>query len=113
MSHATAKCLLENILKTAKARAAPALKAAAAPGKGLEIALATETAATPTPTESFKSLKARLALGVNLASIKGLALAFLTQNFVGRIQFRESRCCPLVMLVGVGVQLLCELPERV
>ena len=61
--------------------------------------------------EAFEALEARLALGVDLAAVEGLALVVLAQDFVGGVELGEARGGVLVVLVGVGVQLLGELAE--
>src|SRR5262249_37300859 len=69
-------------------------------------------AAGMTASETFKALKARLALGVDLAAVKGLALLGIADDLVGGVELGETAGGLGVVLVGVRVQLLGELPER-
>src|SRR5262249_23524052 len=109
-----AECLLEQVLEAAEASAAGAaaraMETVGAPGEGLEIALAPEAAARP--AETFKTLEARLALGVDLAAVERLALVRLAQDLVGGVELGEAIGGLGVVLVGVRMQLLGLLPER-
>src|SRR5262249_44890203 len=60
--------------------------------------------------ETFKTLEARLPLGVNLAAIEGLTLVGVADNLVGGIELRETRGRLRIGLVRVGVQPFCEAP---
>ena len=61
--------------------------------------------------EAFEALEARLALGVDLAAVEGLALVLVADDFVGGVQLGEPASAAFVVLVGVGMQLLGELAE--
>src|SRR5262245_3579436 len=73
--------LLEAAAEAAKAAAGAAagvLEALRTPGEGLEAALAAEAAApSAAAAEAFEALEARLAFGVDLAGVEGLALVLL------------------------------------
>ena len=70
-------------------------------------------AATPAPTaEAFKALEARLAFGVDLAAVEGLALVGFAEDLVGGIELGEARGRLRIVLVGVRMQLLGELAGR-
>src|SRR5262245_16119548 len=108
----TPKRLLQNILEAAeaaKSAAAPAgvLKAVAPEAKRFKNAFPAKAATRPAPgAETLKALEARLALGVDLAAIEGLALVRLAQNFVSSVQLGKARGCLRVVFVGVWMQLL-------
>ncbi len=55
--------------------------------------------------------EARLALGVDLAGVERLALLLVAENFVGAVQLGEASRGFRIVLVGVWMQLLGELPE--
>src|ERR1051326_8446815 len=59
-----------------------------------------------------KTVEARLAFRVYLARVEGLALLFIAQHLVGRVEFGELNGSPRILLVGVGMQLLRLPPER-
>ena len=63
-------------------------------------------ARTAPGAEPFKALKARLAFGIDLAAIEGLALVGFAEDLVGRVELGEARGRLRVVLVGVRVQLL-------
>src|SRR5262249_16624276 len=90
--------------------AARAMETVGAPGEGLKIALAPKAAARP--AETFKTLEARLALGVDLAAVEGLALVRLAQDLVGAVELGEAIGALGAVLVGCRMQLLGLLPER-
>src|SRR5262245_59863998 len=108
----TPKRLLQNILEAAeaaKSAAAPAglLKAVASPAERFKNAFPAKAAARPAPgAETLKALETRLAVGVDLAAIEGLAPVRLAQNFVSSVQLGKARGRPRVVLVGVRMQLL-------
>src|SRR5262249_38099369 len=108
--------LLQDIFEAAKSAtgaAAGVLKAVAPPAERFKSAFPAEAAARPAPgAETLKALEARLALGVDLAAIEGLALVRLAQDFIGSVQLGKARGCPRVMLVGVRMQLLRLPAER-
>jgi len=74
------------------AAAARAMRAAGAPGEGLEVAYATEAGWPPLPrAKTFEALEARLALGVDLAAVEGLALLLVADDLIGSIKLGEAR----------------------
>src|SRR5581483_3501031 len=90
---------VENILEAA----AKAPACAGAKRMGLE-------AATSCPRiAAGESLKARLALGIDLAAIKLLALVDIANNLIGRIQLGKTSGGLRIVLVGVGVIFLGKL----
>src|SRR5262249_31334905 len=112
---AAAEGLLEQLLEAAHAcaAAARALEAFRPPAEGLERAVAAEAGAWPAAgAEAFEALEARLALGVDLAAVEGLALVVLAQDLVGGVELGEAGGGLGVVLVGVRMQLLGLLPER-
>src|SRR5262249_43171629 len=60
--------------------------------------------------ESLETLKAWLALGVDLAAVIRLALVSITDDFVGSVELGEARGRLGIVLVGVGVQFFGETP---
>jgi len=73
------------------------------------VAARMETAATARlGAETFEALEAWLALGINLAAVECFALVGVTGDLVGSIELGEARGRLWVVLVGVGMQLLCE-----
>src|SRR5690606_35761263 len=115
----TAHHLLEDVINSAKAAAARTARAPPLGSEGegfkLDIGPACAEAASAkaaTRMHAFESLEARLALGVNFAGIKLLALGFVAQNFVGGIHLREFLRGFGIVLVGVGVVLLGKLSKR-
>src|SRR5262249_21573702 len=79
----------------------------------IETRTATGAAATKiaSGTETLEAAKFRLALGVDLAAIVSLALIFLAEDLVGRIDLGKALSGLGIILVGVGVQFLCELAK--
>ena len=61
--------------------------------------------------DALEALEARLALGIDLAAVERLALVVVAEDFIGGVQLGELRRRLLVLLVGVGMQLLREPPE--
>ncbi len=59
---------------------------------------------------AFEALKARLALGVDLAVVESLALLVVAGDLIGGVQLGEARGGLRIVLVGVGMQLLGEPP---
>jgi hypothetical protein len=51
--------------------------------------------------ETFEALEARLALGIDLAAVKRLALVGIADDLVGRVELRKTRRRLRVVLVGV------------
>src|SRR6185312_9536270 len=92
---------------------ASTLEAVRAPGERFEVALAAEPAAArlSTGAETLKATEARLALGVDFAAVKGLALLVIAEDFVRGVELGEAGGRLGVVLVGVGMQLLGKLPE--
>src|SRR5262245_5295721 len=83
------------------------LKAVAPEAGRFKNAFPAKAATRPAPgAETLKALETRLALGVDLAAIEGLALVRLAQNFVSSVQLGKVRSRPRVVLVGVRMQLL-------
>ena len=68
--------------------------------------------APPPGCAAFEALEARLALGVDLAAVEGLALLVVADDLVGGIELGEARGRLGIVLVGVGMQLLGELAGR-
>src|SRR5262249_16789637 len=100
----SAERLLQDVLEAAKsASAARAMHAVGAPSEGLEatrrIAALTEAAARP--AEPLEALEARLAVGIDLAAIKGLALVRLAHDLVRGVELGEARGRLRIVLVGV------------
>jgi len=58
-----------------------------------------------------KALKARLAFGIDLAAVEGLALLVVAEDFIGGVEFGEFSGRFRVLFVGVGVQLFRHPPE--
>jgi hypothetical protein len=56
-----------------------------------------------------KALKARLALGIDLAAVELLALVLVADDLVGRIDLGKTVRSLRIVLVAVGVMLLGEL----
>lgn len=94
---------VENVLKTATTEAAGTTTGTE--GMGLEAA----TRRSPTRAAAGKTLEARLALSVDLATIELFALVLVADDLVGRVQFGEARRGFRIVLVGIGVVLLGEL----
>src|SRR5262249_38169936 len=93
--------------KPATGAAAGGLKAVAPKAERFKTASPAEAAAWPAPgAETFEALETRLALGVDLAAIEGLALVRFAQDFISSVQLGKARGRPRVMLVGVRMQLL-------
>ncbi len=78
-----------------------------------DIRTATGAAATEiaSGTKALEAAKFRLALGIDLAAIESLALIFLAQDLVGRIDLGKALSGLGITLVGVGVQFLGELAK--
>ena len=101
----------------AAAAAAPcrAGEALGTEAEGLEFRLGPEaslsTAAAATGAEAFETAEARLALGVDLAAIEGLALVVLAQDLVRGIDLGKARRRFGIVFVGVGMQFLGEATE--
>src|SRR5581483_9099865 len=60
---------------------------------------------------ALEALKARLALGVDLARIECLALLLVANDLVGGIQLGETGCRLGIVFVRVGMQFLGKLAE--
>src|SRR5205823_1115322 len=73
------------------------------------LAKATPARAT---AKTFEALESRLALGVDLTTVKSLALVGVADNLIGGIELGKTRGSLGVLVVGVGVQLLGKLAER-
>ena len=115
-----AKHVLEDVVDAAEAAGAGAGASAAAaeafrpPGEGLEVSFAAGSAAGARAGAGTgaETLEARLALGVDLAVVERLALIRIAEDLVGRVDLGELPRRLGVVLVGVGMQLLGKLPER-
>ena len=83
--------------------------------EGLEFRLGPEaslsTAGAGAGAEALETAEARLALGVDLAAIEGLALVVLAKDLVGGIDLGKARRRFGIVFVGVGMQFLGEAPE--
>src|SRR5215469_3233527 len=81
----------------------------------LKTVIPPPTCAAPTEiasrTKALESTKLRLALSIDLAAIISLALVFLAQDLVSRIEFGKALSSFGVILVGVRVKLLGELTK--
>src|SRR5262252_7466172 len=81
----------------------------------LKTVILPPTCAAPTEiasrTKALESTKLRLALSIDLAAIISLALVFLAQDLVSRIEFGKALSSFGVILVGVRVKLLGELTK--
>src|SRR5688572_12748245 len=76
-----AQDVLEALTAARRAAAARAAQALRAPGETLEISLApAERCAARAAAETLEALKARLALGVDLAAVERLALGIVTDD---------------------------------
>jgi hypothetical protein len=53
--------------------------------------------------ETFETLEARLAFGIDLAAIKGFALVAVADDLIRGIKLGEARGCLRIVLVGVWV----------
>src|SRR6478735_11528160 len=69
-----------------------------------------KTATARLRAKTFKALKARFALAIDLAAIEGLALVAVADNLVSGIELGEARGCLRIMLVGIGMQFFGETP---
>ena len=112
-----AEHVAQNVLEAAAAAAAAAppraLEAVGPEGEALEMrARRRSRRRRPAAADAFEALEARLALGVDLAVVEGLALLVVADDLVGRIELGETRGRLRVVLVGVGMQLLGELAGR-
>src|SRR5262249_42315125 len=88
------------------------LKAVAPEAERFKNAFPAKAATRPAPgAETLKALETRLAVGVDLAPIEGLALVRLAQNFVSSVQLGNARGRPWVVLVSVRMQLFRLLAE--
>jgi hypothetical protein len=108
--HCAPKRFLQDIFETTKATSA-ALNPIGTPREGLETACMAETSAPPAAAKPLEALKSRLALSVDLPAIVGLALGFIAHDLVRRIQFGKTGGRARIVLVGIRMQLLGELPE--
>jgi hypothetical protein len=109
--HCAPKRFLQDIFETTKATSAAALNPIGTPCEGLETACMAETSAPPAAAKPLEALKSRLALSVDLPAIVGLALGFIAHDLVRRIQFGKTGGRARIVLVGIRMQLLGELPE--
>src|SRR5438270_924581 len=62
--------------------------------------------------EPLKSLESRLAFGIDLTAVEGLALVGIADDLVGSVEFGETARRPRIILIGVRVQLFGKLPVR-
>src|SRR5579862_2131109 len=115
---AAAEHVFQNVLEAGKA---PAAGIASGPAQtlrpereGLERTLGTETAGragTAPLAKTLEALETRLAFGIDLAAVEGLALVGIAQDFMGGIDLGKARGGLGIMLVGVRMQLLGKPPE--
>ena len=68
-------------------------------------------AAARTAETLAEAVKARLALGIDLAGVIGAALLLLAEDLVGRIELGKALGGLGIVLVGIRMQLLGEAPE--
>src|SRR4029077_12174080 len=118
---AAAEGFAQNILEAAKPAAPAAGLSAAAPAPGgagepfrpeaeaFEIGVAAE-AGTRVGAAAAKTLEARLALGIDLAAIERLALILVLEELVRGVKLGKARRRLRIVLVGVGMQFLCQAP---
>src|ERR1700730_9371197 len=110
-----AEHVAEDILEIAQATGASAgMPDAVRPERELlevDIGAGVTGAAALPAAEALEAAKPRLALGVDLAAVEGLALVVLAEDLVGRIQLGKPLRRLGVVLVGVGMQLLGVLPK--
>ena len=93
--------------------AARALKSPGPIGEGLEPAFAeAASASAASGAEPFEALEARLAFGIDLAAVEGLALLGVADDLVSGVELGEAARRLRVVLIGVRVKLLGKLPER-
>jgi hypothetical protein len=89
----------QNVLEAATAETSPAattggtpLKTVRAPGEAFEVAVAVAREAAPRlRAVPFEAAKARLALGVDLAAVEGLALILVADDLVGGVELGKAR----------------------
>ena len=93
----------------AAADTAAPLEALGAEGERLEMG-ALPCAAARAAEALAEAVKARLALGIDLAGVIGSALLLLAEDFVGRIELGKALGGLGIVLVGIGMQLLGEAP---
>ena len=99
----------ETCTRTAAPTPRRAGKAFGSKTEGLELGVRTEAsprAGARPGTKAFEAAESRLALGIDLAPIKRLALGFIAKDFVGRVQLGKTRGRFRIVFVGVGMQLL-------
>src|SRR5690606_37888619 len=108
---------VEDVLEIAAGK--PALRAAAriavleaAARRGARSPAAGKAAEAALRPAARKALEAGLALGVDLAGVKLLALVGVAENLVGGVDLGKARRRLGIVLVGVGVVLLGELAKR-
>jgi hypothetical protein len=108
--------LLEDVLEAAEAATAAGasartLETTGPEAEGLEHAFPA-AGARPAAAEAFETLEARLAVGVDLATVERLALVGVADDLVGGVELGKARGRLGVVLVGVGVMFLGEFAER-
>ena len=105
----TAEHLADDILEVSAADAAARLEALGAEGERLEMGAL--SGAAPRAAEALaEAVKTRLALGIDLAGVKGPALLLLAEDFIGRIDLGKALGGLGIVLVGIGMQLLGKAP---
>jgi hypothetical protein len=108
-----AQQIFETAATAHTATAGATLETIGAEAEAFEIAGArtlTETAAARPRAAEIMPLKARLALGIDLAAVESLALVGIARDLISRIEFGKARSGLGVMLVGVRMQLLGQAP---
>src|SRR5262249_19107876 len=103
-----AEHLAQDVLEARRApatRARAALEAPRPPGEGLKPAIAAEAGAG-LRAEPLEGGVDRLALGVDLAGIKGPAFGLIAQNLIGAVELGEALSRLRIVAIGVRVQLL-------
>ncbi len=118
---AAAESFLQDVLEATKSPATTGSGTAAPRGPGetlrteveaFEIGIRPETSAGTRArpwAAAGKTLKARLALGVDLAAIERFALVFVGEEFVGGVQLGKARRRFRIVFVGVGMQFFRKL----
>src|SRR5262249_42866098 len=105
-----AEHVFDDVLKGAAGSTAAAArppKTLGSPGEGLKGALAIKPTGSRTLTaEALEAMEARLAFGIDLATIKRFALILVADDFVRGIELGKTGRSFRIVLVGVRMQLL-------
>ncbi len=121
---AAAEGFAQNILEAAEPAAATTVFSATAPApvgageafrtktEAFEIGVAAEAGARigAAAAKTLEALEAGFALGIDLAAIERLALVLVLEDLVRGVQLGKARRRLRIVLVGVGMQFLCQAP---